>query len=182
MSSVCSASARNPPSRTATSWALCPPSVSVTTSITALLRVALLRLDVLLGGGLLLGAAGEHVLDERHDLLRAVGELEQLEVLRPELALLQRTALQPVDEPAPVVGSVQHDGEMLDLPGLDQRERFEQLVEGAEAARKDHEGLRVLHEHRLADEEVPEVDAEVDVVVQPLLVRELDVQADGESA
>ncbi len=67
---------------------------------------------------------------------------------------------------------------MSDLAGLDQRERLEQLVHRAEAAREDDERLRVLHEHRLAHEEVAEVDGRGDVVVHPLLERQLDVAAD----
>ena len=35
---------------------------------------------------------------------------------------------QPVEQPAPVVGADQYDREVPDLPGLDQRERLEQLV------------------------------------------------------
>ena len=42
--------------------------------------------------------------------------------------------------------------------------------------------VRVLHEHRLAGEEVAELDAEVDVGVERLLVRQLDVAADREPA
>ena len=40
----------------------------------------------------------------------------------------------------------------------------------------------VLHEHRLAREEVAELDAEVDVRVEVLLVRQLDVAADRQAA
>src|SRR5690606_25355598 len=53
-------------------------------------------------------------------------------------------------------------------------------VQRPEAAGEDHEALGVLHEHRLADEEVPEVERDVDEVVALLLERELDVAADGE--
>ena len=52
----------------------------------------------------------------------------------------------------------------------------------AEPARQDHEGLRVLDEHRLADEEVAEVHAEVDPRVQVLLERQLDAEADRQAA
>ena len=60
--------------------------------------------------------------------------------------------------------------------------RLEQLVERPEAAREDHEPFRVLHEHRLSDEEVAELDAQVHPGVEPLLVRQLDVAADREAA
>ena len=71
---------------------------------------------------------------------------------------------------------------MVDLAGLGEREGLEKLVEGTEAAREDHEPAGVLDEHHLADEEVAELDSQVDVVVERLLVRELDVAADREPA
>ena len=69
-----------------------------------------------------------------------------------------------------------------DLAGLDEGERLEQLVERPEPAGQDDEGVRVLHEHRLAGEEVAELDAEVDVGVERLLVRQLDIAPDREAA
>src|SRR5207248_9439042 len=51
-----------------------------------------------------------------------------------------------------------------------------------EAAGKDAERFRVLHEHRLADEEIPELHAQVDVIVEVLLEGKLDVAADREAA
>ncbi len=51
----------------------------------------------------------------------------------------------------------------LDLAGLDQRQRLEQLVERAEAARQDDEALGRLHEADLARVEVLEGVGEVDV-------------------
>ena len=47
----------------------------------------------------------------------------------------------------------------------------------AEAAGEDDERLGVLHEHRLAREEVAEVDADVDPVVHALLEGQLDAEA-----
>jgi hypothetical protein len=67
---------------------------------------------------------------------------------------------------------------MVDLAGLHQRQRLEQLVEGAEAAGEDDEGLGVLDEHRLAHEEVMEELGDVDVRVGPMLARQLDGQPD----
>ena len=60
---------------------------------------------------------------------------------------------------------------------LHQREHLEHLVERAKAA-GEHDGARaVFDEHRLAHKEVAEVHAEVHVFVEPLLVRQLDTQA-----
>ena len=78
----------------------------------------------------------------------------------------------------PVGGVEQHHREAADLARLHQRQRLEQLVERAEAAREDDEALRRLHEHDLARVEVLERQREVAVRVEALLVRELDVEAD----
>ena len=76
----------------------------------------------------------------------------------------------------------QHDREVADLAGLDEREGLEQLVHRPEAAGQDDEPVGVLHEHDLAGEEVAELDAEVDVRVERLLVWQLDVAADRQAA
>src|SRR5260370_5465835 len=70
---------------------------------------------------------------------------------------------------------------MLRLAGLDQGERLEQLVHRAVAAGEDNERGRVLHEHRLADEEVAEVNRPLHVGVEALLERQLNVAADREA-
>ena len=67
---------------------------------------------------------------------------------------------------------------MQHLAGLDQRQRLEQLVQRPEAAGKDDEALARLHEADLARVEVPERVLDVEVVVRPLLVGKLDVEAD----
>ena len=89
---------------------------------------------------------------------------------------------QPVQQPRPVARPEQHHRERGHLAGLHQGQGLEQLVQGAEAARHHHEALGVLHEHRLAGEEVAEVDAEVDVRVEAGLERQLDAQADRGAA
>ena len=70
---------------------------------------------------------------------------------------------------------------MVDLAGLDERQRLEQLVEGAEATGEDDERLRIFHEHRLAHEEVAEVGGQVDVGVDAGLVGQVDAQADRDA-
>ena len=68
-----------------------------------------------------------------------------------------------------------------DLPGLDERQRLEELVERAEAAGERDERLRPQEEVHLPEGEVVEVDAEAgrDVRVRDLLVREDDVEAEA---
>src|SRR5439155_23618327 len=98
-----------------------------------------------------------------------------------DLGAAEQLVLDPVDQAAPVGRVVKDDGEAVDLVRLDQRERLEQLVEGAEAAGEQDEALGVLDEHGFATEEVAEVDRQVNVGVDGLLVGQLDVAADREA-
>ena len=88
--------------------------------------------------------------------------------------------LQPVEQPGPIGAAHEHDREVADLPGLDQGERLEQLVERAEAAREDHERARVADEHDLAREEVVEAQRHACPRrwLTPGLIGEVDVQPD----
>src|SRR3989442_50322 len=116
-----------------------------------------------------------------YGLARAVGDVQQVEILGGDLALPRDAVAQPPGEPLPVLQAEQDDREVFHLARLDQRERFEQLVHRAVTAGKHDEGGRILHEHRLADEEVSEVDGALDVGVEPLLERQLDVATDREA-
>src|SRR5690606_13460031 len=91
-------------------------------------------------------------------------------------------AARPLEEPAPVLGADEDDGEGPDLARLDEGEGLPQLVHRAEAAGQHDEAEGVLDEHRLAGEEVPEVDAEVDPLVHALLEGQLDAEPDGHAA
>ena len=82
----------------------------------------------------------------------------------------------------PLARPQQDHREVADRPGLDERQRLEELVQGAEAAGADDERGRVADEHHLAGEEVTEHQADVDVRVEVLLARQLDVAADREGA
>ena len=108
--------------------------------------------------------------------------MEQVQVALGDGAAGQQRVADPVEQARPVGPADQHDREVADLAGLDQGQRLEQLVERAEATRQDDEAVGVLHEHHLAGEEVAELDPEVDVRVHALLVRQLDVAADGQAA
>ncbi len=143
-------------------------------SAAAAVAAASLRL---LRGSLAVGR--DDVLDDLGDV---VGEAEQVEIGLGDLAAGEHRAAQPVDQALPVRHAVQHDREPRHLRGLHERERLERLVQRAEAAGHDHERLRVLHEHRLAGEEVAEVHAEIDPVVELLLERQLDAEPDRHAA
>ncbi len=84
-------------------------------------------------------------------------------ILPPGTALVRNQSISPLQ----YVDAVEDDREPGHLAGLHEGERLERLIQRAEAAGHDHERLRVLDEHRLAGEEVPEVDADVDPVVEP---------------
>src|SRR5688500_1142763 len=120
--------------------------------------------------------------DRLAGLLDVRGDRDQLEILGADLLLVERLLSDPLHHPVPVILAIQDDREVLDLAGLDEGQRLEQLVERPESNRKDDEALRVLHEHDRAHAEVAELHAEVDVLVQPLLEGELDVGADGQAA
>ena len=127
----------------------------------------------------LLGARLDH---DARGLRGIVGDAEQQQVGRIDLALLGDGAGEPVHQPRPVRAAEQYHREVLHLSGLDQRERLEQLVERAVPAGEDDERGGVLHEHRLANEEELEVEAPAQVRVRALLERQLDVAADREPA
>ena len=109
---------------------------------------------------------------------RVVGDEHEVQVLRRDLAGRHHGVADPLEEAAPVLGAEEDDGEVPDLVRLDERERLEELVHRPEPPGEDDEGTRVLHEHRLADEEVPEVDRVVEIWVAFLLEGKLDVAPD----
>src|SRR5688500_11354326 len=81
-------------------------------------------------------------------LLHVIGDDQALEVIGRDLALAEYRPLDPIQQPLPIRAAEQDHWEILNLPRLDQGQRLEQLVQRAEAARKDDERLRVLDEHR----------------------------------
>src|SRR5256886_15397091 len=117
----------------------------------------------------------------RDGLPRTVRDGEEPEIGGGDLALPRDTVFQPLHETGPVLRSGQDHGEVAHLPGLNQRERLEQLVHRPVSSRVHEEPGQVLDEHRLADEEVTEVDGAFDVGVEPLLERQLDVATDGQA-
>jgi hypothetical protein len=121
-------------------------------------------------------------LDDADDLGRVIGDLQEGEVALVDGAVPQHGAARPVEQALPVGRPDQDHREVPHLAGLDEGQRLEQLVEGPEPARQDHEPVGVLYEHGLAREEVAELDAEVDVRVEPLFMGQLDVAADRQPA
>src|SRR5664279_44069 len=109
----------------------------------------------------------------------ALGPGNEIQVLGRDPALVDEQL--PVDELLPVRAAHEDYRDALHLPGLDERERLEQLVERAVPAREGDERTGTHEEVHLADAEVvePEAKRRRDVCVRPLLVRELDVEAHG---
>src|SRR5438034_5170522 len=119
--------------------------------------------------------------DDDDRVTRGIGRVEQIQVGCRDLSFPGDPIAQPVRHPHPVRPAEQYHGKVTDLAGLDQGQRFEQLVHGAEATGEDDERRRVLHEHGLAHEEITEIDGPLHVGVEPLLERQLDVAADVEA-
>src|SRR6266542_6053162 len=95
------------------------PSLSV-----RLLGVCLLGLHVRKLLGLDRPLSGQHIPDERHDLGRIVGDVEQSHVLLTDLALGQDGPAEPVHQSGPEARAEQNDGKVVDLARLDQGERL----------------------------------------------------------
>ena len=76
----------------------------------------------------------------------------------------------------------QHHGEVLDLAGLNQRQRFEQLVERADSSGQPDEGVRVLYSSIFRTKKCLAGDPAIEVRLRFLLVRQLDVAADRPAA
>src|SRR6266566_4945147 len=120
--------------------------------------------------------------DDGHHLVWVVGDADQGELGRADVRPGEHRLLQPGQQAGPVLLADQDDRELGDLAGGDQGQRLEQLVHGAEPAGQHHERLRVLDEDRLAHEEVAELQADVDVFVQPHLTVQRDARAHRDPA
>jgi len=113
---------------------------------------------------------------------RVVGERDQGHIVGRDVPLGEHALAHPVDEAAPVTRAHEHDRELCDLPGLDQRQRLPELVHGPEAAREDDEPAGVADEHDLAREEVVELERDVAVGIAALLERQLVVEPHRQGA
>ena len=113
------------------------------------------------------------------DFLRGLGEPEQLAILGVDDAFLDQKI--EVHGAPPEMLADQNDRYRLDFPGLSQRKDFKQFVERSVATRKSDQRPRPQHEVQLAQGKIMKAEAEIgrDVWIRILLVRQLDVQADG---
>jgi len=67
----------------------------------------------------------------------------------------------------------------VDLSGLDQRQGFEALVHGSEAARQNYEPVGIFEQKNFAHKEVFHSDVTIEIRIGLLLPRQFDVAADG---
>src|SRR5438093_11622936 len=78
----------------------------------------------------------------------------------------------------PIIRSHDHNRKIFDLTGLNQSERFEQLVECASAARHYYERVGILNQQRFAGEEIMHPHAAIEINVCWLLGGQLDRASD----
>jgi len=106
-------------------------------------------------------------------------EPEQFAVLGIDDAFLGEKA--EVDHPTPVGFTHQHHRKGFDLAGLNQRQSFEQFVEGAVTARKGDQGPGAQQKVQLAQGKIvnPETEARGEIRVGKLFMRRVDVESDG---
>ena len=123
---------------------------------------------------------GEAVAEEREGVLGSVDELEQVEVLGSDGAGIDEGL--EVHDAMPVFTAVDDNENFLGkLVGLREREDFEEFVDGAEAAGKNHQRFGEIGEPEFAHEEIVEFEVERgrDVGVGILLEGQIDVEADA---
>src|SRR5205814_8964064 len=74
------------------------------------------------------------------------------------------------------------DREILDLAGLNEGERLEQLIQCPRTTRQDDEGIGIFDQERLANKKIIERDAAIEEFVRPLFLGQPDVAANRASA
>src|SRR5207244_9100173 len=93
----------------------------------------------------------------------------------------QDLVAQPVQQALTIGCTKKEHGKPAEFCGLDQDQGFKHFVERTEAAGKEHKAPGVFHEHGLADKEIAEVDRDIDIGVDGLLARQVDVTANRDS-
>src|SRR5213076_2762440 len=82
----------------------------------------------------------------------------------------------------PIIGYHNHDRKIFDLSGLNQSERFEQLIEGACAAGHDNKGVGIFNQESFAGEKVVQPHTAVEISVRRLLRRQFGSAANRTAA
>ena len=113
------------------------------------------------------------VANVRDCFIDRIGRVDQVEIGSSDHSSL-RDFVDEIEQFFPIIGSHDHNREIFDLPGLNQSERFEQLIERACAARHDNKGVGIFHQERFAGEKVMHPHAAIEIGVRRLLRRQLD--------
>ena len=116
-----------------------------------------------------------------NDLRRSLGRIDQMKKIQVaccDAPMGQHLCPDPVEQPLPVTGPEQHDGKLTNFFGLDQGQGFEELIHGAETARKNNIGHGVADEHQLADEKITEGDTAVLKKIGMLFPGQNDIEPD----
>ena len=67
------------------------------------------------------------------DFIRVVSKADQIEMFRFDISAGQHGVFQPIEHPFPIFFPDHIDGERFDFFCLDESQRFEELVQGAES-------------------------------------------------
>src|SRR5579863_10603111 len=121
---------------------------------------------------------GQTVTQKLETLFRRIHDLEKLQILRRNRSRIHHSL--EVDQPVPVFAAVDNDENLLcQLLRLRKRKNFEKLVQGAEAARENHQCFGQVGEPELAHEEVVKLEIQrgSDVGIGHLLERQSDIQS-----
>ena len=82
----------------------------------------------------------------------------------------------------PVIGPHDHNRKVFDFPVLNQSERLKKLVEGADAAGHNHEGVGIFYQQRFANKKIMQPDTTIEIPVGCLLEWQLDVASNRATA
>src|ERR1700691_5394780 len=122
---------------------------------------------------------GEGVAQELEGVFGGVDEFEEVEIFGGDGAGVDEGL--EVHDAVPVFTAVNYDKDFFcEFVGLGEGENFEEFVDSAEAAGKNHQGFSEIGEPKLAHEEIMEFEIErwSDVGVRILLEGQIDVKAD----
>src|SRR5262249_23858031 len=103
--------------------------------------------------------------------LRIVGDGEQIEIARADVAGLFQVRFHPLDQTSPMLFAEQNQRKFRNALGLHEREDLEKFIERAETAGHKHEADAVFYKTDFPREEIMEMDRQIGVAISSLLMR-----------
>src|SRR5699024_9620888 len=100
--------------------------------------------------------------------------------MRIDVAISYQGISHPINQTSPIFSTDQHNWVISNLAGLYHAEHFKKLIHRTHATWQTNKSLRVLQKHGLASKEVPEIDAQVDVLIKPLFKGQFNTYTNGE--